>query len=138
MRSIIRGKAMTRMTFITPSFAPDFDLCVDLQRSVLDSAPHSASHHIIVYREDLKLFGRLAGPRTRIQCKSDFLPGSFVVVPHTDLTINLRRPLLPVRGWILQQVVKLAAAAASEDDVVVVVDSDVEFIKPFTVATFVK
>ena len=133
-----QGKAMTRMTLITPSFAPDFDLCVDLRRSVLDNAPDSASHQIIVYREDLKLFDRLAGPRTHIQCKADFLPTSFVVVPFTDFAINLRRPFPPVRGWILQQVVKLAAVAASECDVVVVVDSDVEFIKPFAVETFAR
>jgi hypothetical protein len=49
----------------------------------------------------------------------------------------LVRPFPPVRGWILQQVVKLAAVAASEDDVVVLVDSDVEFLRPFTVETFV-
>jgi hypothetical protein len=43
-----------------------------------------------------------------------------------------------VRGWIQQQVVKLAAIAASECDVVLVVDSDVEFIRPFTAEMFVR
>ena len=45
----------------------------------------------------------------------------------------------PVRGWITQQIVKLAAAAASQDDVVLVgVDSDVEFIRPFGPNTFMQ
>ena len=43
-----------------------------------------------------------------------------------------------MRGWILQQVLKLAAVAASEDDVVLLVNSDVEFLRPFTVETFVR
>jgi hypothetical protein len=59
-------------------------------------------------------------------------------VPFSKFTVNLRRPFPPVRGWILQQVLKLAAAAAAEDDVVLLVDSDVQFMRPFTVETFVR
>ncbi len=127
---------MTSIALITKSFAPDFELCADLSRSVLDNAPASALHHIIVPRHDLKLFGRLAGPRTVIHCESDFLPRSFVSLPFSNFTINLRRPFPPVRGWILQQIVKLSAAAASDEDVVVLVDSDVEFVRPFTAEAF--
>jgi hypothetical protein len=52
--------------------------------------------------------------------------------------VNLRRPFPSVRSWILQQVLKLAAAAASEDDVVLLVDSDIEFVRPFTPETFIR
>ena len=127
-----------RMAVITKSFAPDFELCVDLHRSVLDCLPDSVHHHIIVPRQDLKLFGRLAGSRTHIRCEADFLPSSFVALPFGNFTINLGRPFPPVRGWIVQQVIKLAAVAASEDDVVLVADSDVEFVRPFTVETFIR
>jgi hypothetical protein len=127
-----------RMAVITKSYAPDFELCADLHRSVLDCTPESVHHHIIVPRQDLKLFGRLAGSRTHIRCEADFLPSSFVSLPFGNSMVNLGRPLPPVRGWILQQVVKLAAVAASEDDVVLVVDSDVEFVRPFSVETFVR
>ena len=129
---------MKRMSVITPSFAPDFQLCADLHRSVLDSSPDSVHHHIIVPRQDLKLFGRLAGPRTHIHCEAELLPRSFVPVPLSKFTVNLCRPFPPVRGWILQQVLKLAAVAASEDDVVLLVDSDIEFLRPFAVETFVR
>jgi hypothetical protein len=128
---------MTRMALITPSFGPDFERCVDLHSSVMENAPDCAHHYIIVPREDLRLFGQLAGRRTHIHCESDFLPGSFVSIPFSKFTVNLQRPFPPVRGWILQQLVKLAAAAASEEDVVVMVDSDIEFIRPFTAETFV-
>ncbi len=129
---------MARMAVITPSFAPDFELCVALNRSVLDNASDTVQHHIIVPRSDLKLFGRLAGPRTHIRCEADFLSRTFMRVPFSKFTVNLGRPFPPVRGWILQQVIKLAAVAAAEDDVVLVVDSDVEFVRPFTAEMFVR
>jgi hypothetical protein len=129
---------MTRMAVMTKSFAPDFELCAGLNRSVLDNCPDAIQHHIVVPRSDLKLFGRLAGPRTHIRCESDFLPSTFVPVPFSNITVNLARPFPPVRGWIQQQVVKFAAVAASEDDVVLVADSDVEFFRPFTAETFVR
>src|SRR5215469_13511811 len=99
---------MARMAVITPSFAPDFELCVALNRSVLQNSLDTVHHHIIVPRSDLKLFARLAGPRTHIRCEADFLPRGFVRVPLSKFTVNLGRPFPPVRGWILQQVIKLA------------------------------
>src|SRR5262249_48437137 len=127
-----------RMAVITPSFATDFELCSDLNRSVLNYSPDSIHHYIIVPEADLNLFGRLAGSRTHIRCESDLLPRSFIRVPFTKFTVNLRRPFPPVRGWILQQVIKLAAVAASEHDVVLLVDSDIEFVRPFGLETFVR
>jgi hypothetical protein len=129
---------MTRVAVITKSFAPDFELCVALNQSVLDNSPDTVQHHIIVPPPDLKLFGRLAGPRTLIRCEADLLPRTFVRVPFNNIMVNLRRPFPPVRGWIQQQVVKLAAVAASEDEGVLVVDSDVEFVRPFTAEMFVR
>jgi len=131
-------RTMTRMAVMTKSFAPDFGLCAALNRSVLDNSPDSVHHHIIVPRSDLKLFGRLAGPRTRIRCEADLLPRTFVRVPFSNIAVNLSRLFPPVRGWIQQQVIKLAAIAASEDDAVLVVDSDVEFVRPFTAEMFVR
>ena len=128
---------MTRMAVITPSIARDFELCEALNRSVLDNSPSSVEHHVIVPRPDFELFARLAAPRTRVHCEDNFLPRGFVRVPFSNLTVNLHRPFPPVRGWILQQVVKLAAVAASDADVVVLVDSDIEFLRPFTADTFV-
>jgi Family of unknown function (DUF6492) len=129
---------MTRLAVITPSYEPDFGLCEDLSRSVLENSPETVDHHIIVPRRDLELFARLAGPRTHIRCESDFLPSTFVSLPFSKYTVNLHRPFPPVRGWILQQVIKLAAAAASDTDAVVMVDSDIEFVRQFGPETFVR
>jgi hypothetical protein len=127
-----------RIAIITPSFANDFALCKDLHRSVLRHAPASAEHHIIVPKADLELFSRLGDSRTCIRCEADFLPASFLRVPFSKYTLDLHRPFPPVRGWILQQLVKLSATAQCEADVAVLIDSDVEFVKPFSVETFMR
>lgn len=129
---------MTSMAVVTKSFAPDFELCAALNRSMLENSPGTIHHHIIVPRSDLKLFGRLAGPRTHIRCEADLLPNTFVRMPFSNIMINLRQPFPPVRGWIQQQVIKLATIAASDDNAVLVVDSDVEFIRPFNAEMFVR
>ncbi|MGA3489435.1 DUF6492 family protein [Micromonosporaceae bacterium DT55] len=129
---------MTRLAVVTPSYAPDFDLCADLNRSVLAHSGDDVHHHIVVAARDLALFARLAGPRTHIRRASDHLPRGFVPVPRTNLTLNLRRPFPPLRGWITQQIVKLAVTAGFDADAVLLVDSDIEFIRPFGPQTYLR
>lgn len=126
------------MTVLTPSFGPDFELCADLNRSVLEFSPIEVRHQIIVPRRDLPLFERLAGPRTEIRCEAELLPGSFIKAPGLNYTVNLRRPFPPVRGWILQQLIKLAAVAKLDADVALLVDSDIEFVRPFAPSSFAR
>jgi hypothetical protein len=135
---IVGRLSMTRMAVITKSYAPDFELCAKLNRSVLENAPEAIHHHIIVPRRDLKLFQQLGSAHTHIRCESDFWPRSFVTLPFKNIMVNLSRPFPPVRGWIQQQVIKLAALAASEEDVVLVVDSDVEFVRSFNADMFIR
>ena len=45
---------MARMSVITKSFAPDFELCARLNRSVLHNSPDTVRHQIVVPRSDLK------------------------------------------------------------------------------------
>jgi Family of unknown function (DUF6492) len=129
---------MTRLAVITKSYEPDFEFCASLNKSVLGNSPDTIKHHIIVPPSDLKLFQRLAGSRTHIRCEADFLPRTFVRAPLGNIMVNLSRPFPPVRGWIQQQVIKLAAIAAAEEDAVLVVDSDVEFVRPFTANMFLR
>ncbi|MFV2083726.1 MULTISPECIES: DUF6492 family protein [Micromonosporaceae] len=127
---------MTELAVVTPSFGPDFELCAALHRSVLAHSPASVRHHIIVPRADLPRFGALRGDRTVLHDEAEFLPSSVRSLPGTKYSVNLRRPFPPLRGWILQQVIKLSAAARIPADVVVLVDSDIEFVRPFSAATF--
>lgn len=129
---------MTRLSIITPSFGPDFELCAALHRSVLAYAPDSVRHHIIVPKADRALFQRLAGPRAEIHDEAEFLPRSIRRLPAVGYSLNLRRPWPPLRGWILQQIIKLAAASQSADEVVLLVDSDIVFVRPFTAQTYLR
>jgi Family of unknown function (DUF6492) len=129
---------MTTLAVLTPSIAADYERCADLNRSVLAQSDGTVEHHIVVPARDLPLFERLSGPRTRIRRESDFLPRSFVPVPRTKYTLNVRRPYPPLRGWILQQIVKLAAAAELPADVVVMADSDITFCRPLRAGTFMR
>ncbi|PZF96452.1 hypothetical protein C1I93_13875 [Micromonospora endophytica] len=90
--------------------------------------------HVIVPRRDLARFGQLAG--AEVHDVAEFLPRSFRQLPGFNGWLNLRRPVPPLRGWIVQQIVKLAAAARSEADVVLLVDSDIEFVRPFGIDHF--
>lgn len=127
---------MPRLAIITPSYAPDFELCADLHRSVLAYGAATVQQHIIVPRRDLPRFRALAGPRTHLHDVAEFLPRGFLPIPGVNGWVNARRPFPPLRGWITQQIVKLAAAAAVDADVVLLVDSDIEFIRPFDAEMF--
>ena len=127
---------MSRLAVITPSYAPDFELCADLSRSIQAFWPSTVEQHIIVPRRDLARFRTLAGGRIRVHDVAEYLPRSFLTLPAVNGWINARRPFPPVRGWIAQQIVKLAAAARLDADVALLVDSDIEVIRPFAADTF--
>jgi hypothetical protein len=126
---------VTDFVVVTPSYAPDFELCRELDRSVLRWTPPSVTHHIITPGRDRALFAPLASERTRLWTVTDFLPRRMVPLPG-NLWVNLRRPFPPVRGWVQQQVVKLQAAMEIGASVVVLADSDVLFVRPVTAETF--
>jgi hypothetical protein len=124
------------MVVVTPTYAPDMELFADLHASVLRCFPEDVRHLVIVTQPDVAPFRRFAGPRCEVLSVGDVLPGSVRALPLTKLWVNWRRPLPPLRGWILQQLVKLAVAAQVDERVVVTADSDIVFIRPVTVETF--
>lgn len=115
---------------ITPSYAPDLELCADLNASVMRYCDDAVVHHIVVPSRDMTKFLPLANPRTRIHSVDEFLPRSLRQIPGMNLWLNIRHPLPPVRGWIAQQIVKLSAAASIKTDIALLVDSDVALIRP--------
>lgn len=113
------------LALITPSYAPDLELCIDLAKSVLRYTSPDVTHYIIVPARDLPAFKRVSGQRTIVQNARSYLPGSMQKIPGANCWLNLHHPFPPVRGWVAQQIVKLASAAAMDTDVVLLVDSDV-------------
>jgi hypothetical protein len=121
----------------TISYAPDFERCALLARSIERFVTPPVTHYIVVDRVDFGLFRRLAGPRTKVLVTADFVPRWLKQLPFMRRWwVSLKT--LPVRGWILQQAVKLALSEVLSEDVLVHVDSDVVFVRPFCLGSFVR
>jgi hypothetical protein len=131
-----RTRVVSQMVVVTPTYAPDLDLFSDLHESVLRWFPTDVRHLAVVNDSDVTLFRRFEGPRCRVISVGDVLPRSVRALPVGKLWVNLRRPVPPLRGWIIQQLVKLAVAEQTPERVIVLADSDLVFIRPITLDTF--
>ncbi|MFD1719774.1 DUF6492 family protein [Georgenia deserti] len=124
------------LEILTPSYAPDLELCRDLVASVRRFAPTGTRHRIIVPEHDRDLFAPLANATVSVETVQDVLPGALRRLPRMNTWIDIHAPWPPVRGWVAQQLVKLAAVAASPARSVLVVDSDVVFVRPFALRDY--
>jgi hypothetical protein len=128
--------AERQMVVVTPTYAPDLELFSDLHESVLRWFPADVRHLAVVTERNVAPFRRFEGPRCVVVGIDDVLPRSVRALPRVQMRINLRQPLPPLRGWILQQLVKLAIAEQARERAVIMADSDVVFVRPVTVDTF--
>jgi hypothetical protein len=128
---------MPTMSVVTPSYGPDRDLFADLHESVLDCTPESVVHHLVVPDSDLEAFASFRGPRCRVWTLKQLIPSRFVKVPTQNAWVNTRRPWPPVRGWVMQQLAKLAITAQLDADVALLVDSDVLMVRPVDAGRFI-
>lgn len=119
---------------ITLSYAPDFDRCKLLVHSANKRVSGIEAHYLVIDRRDQALFAPLAGGRVQLLFKEDLLP-EWLFPPIWGRKWWLSLQTLPVRGWILQQVVKLAVAEAIDADAFVFADSEVYFVRPWNVNT---
>jgi hypothetical protein len=131
----------SQMVVVTPTYAPDLELFSDLHQSVMRCFPADVRHVAVVPETDLPLFRRFEGPRCLVIGVRDVLPRSVLALPFirmmkSRLWMNVRRPVPPLRGWIIQQLVKLSVACQMSERIIVTADSDLVFIRPVTVATF--
>ncbi|KKC33821.1 DUF6492 family protein [Devosia psychrophila] len=120
------------ISLITPSYSADFEACRLLCNSMDRFVTGHDMHFIVVGDEDAALFSALAGRRRRIICHSDLLP-KFLPVGRW----NGRRywwaggVSLPVYGWHLQQLRKIAMTLAQSSERIMCIDSDNCFCRPF-------
>lgn len=142
---------MSSMVVVTLSYRPDFERFERLHKSVLAHTPDSVMHCVIVPQRDYSLFSRLSGPRLTVWPEPKLLPKGFIAtgglsalagkIPAWPGTlrcsaVNLRHPWPPIRGWVLQQVLKFAACTAVEADSVVIIDSDVVLVRDIETGDF--
>lgn len=133
------------LVLLTCSMARDLDIFGVLAASVDACAGPEVRHVVIVPRRDMAAFRRFAGPRREILAQEEVLPMRLWALPKALGRLAfvhdaLRRPLYltargkVMRGWMIQQVLKIEFARKAPCVPVVHVDSDVFFVRPFGVA----
>jgi hypothetical protein len=111
-----------------------------LARSIDELVDTSIPHRVVVPRHDLPVFQRFISNRREILAQEDVLPFHTLKIPALPnaaarLSQTLRRPvyldrrLRMIRGWVLQQALKIEMSRLAEEDLVLHVDSDVFFIR---------
>lgn len=126
---------------MTPSYRLDRDRCALLNRS-LAACAGSYEHWIVVDRGDLPLFRSLQDNRTVVIAKEEILPvwvhriDTLKIGLHSNVWIQARGR--PIRGWLLQQLVKLAIAESLRTDIVIHADSDVVLVRPFVAESVIR
>jgi hypothetical protein len=126
-----------RFAFVTPSFARDFECCRELNESILTFAAPQAKHYIIVDACDLSLFNPLGNSRTVVAAVEDVIPKGYFKLRFSKKWWFSGPAMVPAKGWLIQQLVKLSAPRIADEPVLVNVDSDVRFVRPVDRSLFV-
>jgi hypothetical protein len=122
-----------KTAIVTASYSGDFERCRLLCESIDRRVSGYTFHYILVEPADVELFRQLAGPKRVILDERELLPSWLRVVP--DPTRLGRRRLwistrgLPLRGWHVQQLRKIAFAARMEEDGALFCDSDTVLVR---------
>ena len=141
------------IAIVTPSYGPDRELFRALHASVLEHTDDDVVHHVIVPSRDVAAFRSISSSRLDVVDSSSLLPAGYVdVYPLTRRlqgrspaalrtlakiqAVHPARPWAPLRGWILQQVAKIAFAGRLDADVVLLVDSDVVICRHLDASAF--
>jgi hypothetical protein len=125
---------------VTPSYAPDFDRCRLLCETVDRFVTGFDRHYLLVERRDEKLFRRLETARRTVITEDDLLPTW--LRPFDDPLSGMKRRIwlsrrtMPLRGWHVQQLRRIAVAQHAPEQALIFCDSDVVFVKPFDCASF--
>ena len=128
------------LAVVTTSHKPDFSSFVRLHDSVLEHTDPSTPHIVAVPGIDVPLFESIGSSRLQVMSERETLPRRFVSVTRLAripriprgfriAALNSTRPWPPIRGWILQLMVKLAVVSELEVDVALIIDSDVLLVR---------
>lgn len=122
-------KADCSFAIVTPTCIRDLPRCELLAESLDRTAP-DIPHYLIVDRRELKAFRHLARGHRRL-IESETILGKWIIrMPgHAGIWFSLSAP--PVRGWIIQQILKIGATDVIPERTLVFCDSDVAFFRHF-------
>lgn len=127
---------------VTPSYKGDYARCRILCDSIDAFVSGDWHHYIIVEKADLGLFKTLASERRTILQMETLLPSSFYHLARIPF-VNSRSLWFSPRtgfmiGWQVQQLIKLQVAFELKEPGLLYCDSDVFFVRPFSVAALVQ
>lgn len=128
------------MCLVTPTYWRDLELCEVLCESIDRYVTSFEKHCLIVADAEIGLFAKFNGPRREVLPTSRFLPKWLRPLPGFLRRKNRRYwwslRALPVSGWHVQQLIKLAAAVTLPFERFCIIDSDVVFFRPFDLAPY--
>jgi hypothetical protein len=131
---------MSTIALVTPTYWRDLELCALLCESVDRYVTSFSKHYLIVADEELPLFARFNGERREVLPASLFLPSWLRPLPRFVRRGSRRYwwslRSLPVSGWHVQQLTKIAAASLMPEERHCVLDSDVVFFRRFDLSAF--
>lgn len=131
-----------KYAIVTMSYKADYEECLLLCESIDKFVHRKIPHYIFVNDEDLGLFENLNCSRRTVLPKSVVLPQYLVRIPIRILGhhFHVSPVSIPVREWIIQQIVKLSVWEVIDPqyDIFLNVDSENVFMKPFDMEVVVK
>lgn len=125
---------------VTASYKPDLERCRLLCETVDRYVTGHSHHYILVASEDVAPFRQLEGPKRTVVDERDLLPSWLRSFPdpfsrfRKRIWLSLRT--MPLRGWHVQQLRRIAIAHHVGEEALVYCDSDVAFLRPFDCRSF--
>ena len=124
---------------VTASYLPDLERCRLLCETIDKHVSGHSHHYLLVASNDVASFRALEGPRRTVVDERDLLPGWLRSFPDPLSRFRKRIWLsfrtMPLRGWHVQQLRRIAIAGHIGEDGLIFCDSDVAFLRPFDCAT---
>lgn len=123
---------------VTASYLPDLERCRLLCETIDRHVTGHSHHYLLVASNDVAAFRTLEGPRRTVVDERDLLPGWLRSYPDPLSRFRKRIWLsprtMPLRGWHVQQLRRIAIAGHVREDGLIFCDSDVAFLRPFDCA----
>jgi hypothetical protein len=128
------------VALVTASYSRDFERCRLLCETMDRFVTGAERHYLLVEHGDMALFRQLESSRRTVVDERDLLP-SWLRSFRDPASLFRRRIWLsartmPLRGWHVQQLRRIAIGAHVGEEVLAYCDSDVVFLKPFDCASF--
>lgn len=129
-----------RSLIVTASYAADLERCRLLCETIDRHVTGFDRHLLLVEQGDVGLFRQLESRTRMVVDERDILP-SWLGCYRDPFSLFRRRiwlgrRVMPLRGWHVQQLRRIAIAAHVDEDALVYCDSDVAFVRPFDCAAF--